>query len=323
VGTGVIARWGLKGSALKALLPLALAGVLSASAAAEELILTEPTVPEAPEMVPELPSMPEVPAAPEAGPGGDIPGAMTASEAPEGEAVPVVREEAGAEGAEEGGGLAAPGAKAAAAAKPDPEEIPLFAEGDPEAAGETAPIGDLSLGRMLAGAAFWLGVVIFVLCAVVYIVKRFVPGATASFRSPAAEVLGRTFLDARKCLYVVKVGRRVLIVASTPERLSTVCEVREPEEVENLIALAVGEPGPAPSAESMNAFRAAIAQEQSRYDVTSSRSQSPEPTTVDELVAGGASDVPAHGSGEGAAMSRIRGEVLKIKQKLQDLKEAS
>lgn len=318
MGTGVIARWGLKGSALIAFLPLALAAVLSASAVGDELTITEPTVPEMPEMVPELPTMPEVPAALEAGSGEEIPGAMRVSESPEGEPAPVASEKP--EGA--GGSAEAPGAKAAAA-KPDPEDIPLFAEGDREAPDETALVGELSLGRMLAGAAFWLGVVIFVLCAVVYVVKRFVPGATASFRSPAAEVLGRTFLDARKCLYVVKVGRRVLIVASTPERLSTVCEVSEPEEVENLIALAVGEPAPAPSAESMNAFRAAIAQEQSRYDVTSSRSQSPEPTTVDELIAGGASDVPGDGSGEGAAMSRIRGEVLKIKQKLQDLKEAS
>ena len=282
-----------------------IAAVLAGTAVGEDAGTTEPTVPELPDLAPELLSILDEPAGL---PAADSPLATVPSvgEGP--------RTEAGASSAPPASERAFDSSKTEVA--PDPEEMPLFVEEEKPPGEQKAQGKDLNLGWMVASAAFWLGVVLMVICGLLWAVKRFFPAATASFRTPAAEVLGRTLLDARKCLYVVKVGRRVVVVGSTPETLATLCEVTEPEEVDAVVALAVGDGASPPPV----TFKKAIEAERSQYGVAA------EIGGADAFVAGEDLDGPGGGGdpvSNDEAMSRIRGQVLRIKQKLQDLREAS
>ncbi len=91
-----------------------------------------------------------------------------------------------------------------------------------------------AVARIAAGLAVfvliaWVGASVF---------KRAFPRGRNLFSSPAAEVLGRTYLDSRRYLALVRVGARVLVLGVSPERISPVCEVQDAEEVTEILSTA-------------------------------------------------------------------------------------
>lgn len=83
---------------------------------------------------------------------------------------------------------------------------------------------------------------VFLICAAflfcMWLVKRYLPGHRQLFSHPALEVLGRTHLDQRRYLSLVRVGRRILVVGVTPDTISPLAEVGDGAEVAEIMELA-------------------------------------------------------------------------------------
>lgn len=83
---------------------------------------------------------------------------------------------------------------------------------------------------------------VFLICAaflfLMWLIKRYLPGHRQLFSHPALEVLGRTHLDQRRYLSLVRVGRRILVVGVTPDAISPLAEVGDGLEVAEIMELA-------------------------------------------------------------------------------------
>jgi len=100
------------------------------------------------------------------------------------------------------------------------------APGDP-----ARPAGGL---RSLATGGACLGLVLLGIVALAWVFKRFAPRAAAAFKSPCLEVLGRTFLDRGRSVYLLRVGERVLVVGCSAAGLERLAEIDDPEEAADL-----------------------------------------------------------------------------------------
>ncbi len=87
----------------------------------------------------------------------------------------------------------------------------------------------LLLYLLVLGGLFWLGLVAL---------KRYVPGGRQLFASPAMEVLGRSHIDPRRYVALVRVGRRLLVVGVGPDSMAPLSEIGDAEEVAELLAVA-------------------------------------------------------------------------------------
>lgn len=109
---------------------------------------------------------------------------------------------------------------------------------------------------MVARTGFWLGLVVLLLCGLVVLGKKFLPKSMGMFKSPAMELLGRSYLDPKRCVYLLKVGKRMLIVGGAENGLCSLGEIVELEEVEHLNALVSN--GESKSGASQGGFAAAL-----------------------------------------------------------------
>ncbi len=85
--------------------------------------------------------------------------------------------------------------------------------------------------------AISLGLVLAVIAGIALLLRRLVP-AVRTMNGSAIEVLGRNHLSPKQSLALVRVGRRVLLIGVTAERLNTLCEVDDAEEVADLLVRA-------------------------------------------------------------------------------------
>jgi flagellar biogenesis protein FliO len=65
-------------------------------------------------------------------------------------------------------------------------------------------------------------------------------GGVRGGRSAAVRVLSRTVLAPRQQVLLLHVGRRVVVVGDSGGRMSTLCEIAEPDEVASLVGAAEG-----------------------------------------------------------------------------------
>lgn len=95
--------------------------------------------------------------------------------------------------------------------------------------------------QLAATVTLFAGLIIACLLAA----KRWLPGSRQLFSHPGLEVLGRTHLDSRRYLALVRVGRRLLVLGASPDTLTPLGEVTDPAEVTELLAIArpKSEPG--------------------------------------------------------------------------------
>ncbi|HOX05736.1 MAG TPA: flagellar biosynthetic protein FliO [Planctomycetota bacterium] len=157
---------------------------------------------------------------------------------------------------------ARPAAQAAATAAPAAEVAPsaprtqsptmnLYDDGEVAAAGSgsrpgaevpAAPVtaAKASALSMVARVGFWLGLVVALICGAVALARKVMPRTAAWGQSQTAEVVGRTYLEAKRCVYLVKVGSRVLVVGSAENGLSPLGEITDKSEVDYLACLARG-----------------------------------------------------------------------------------
>ena len=121
------------------------------------------------------------------------------------------------------------------------ESINLYDDG--EKAGPPPPRASIKKDTplsMVARVGFWLGLVLALVCGLVVLAKKVMPRSGAWGQTPAAELLGRTCLDSKRSIYLLKVGGRVLVVGSAENGLSSLGEVADRAEVDYLACLARG-----------------------------------------------------------------------------------
>lgn len=84
----------------------------------------------------------------------------------------------------------------------------------------------------------WTGVVVGSIIGGVFLLKRFFPGTKSLFTSDLIKVLGRAYLSPSQFLCLAKVGKRVVLIGATRERLTLLGEVTDPEEVTMIVSQA-------------------------------------------------------------------------------------
>jgi flagellar biogenesis protein FliO len=87
-----------------------------------------------------------------------------------------------------------------------------------------------------------LGIVVVIVLGLRFVLRRFAR-ATGGLRGGAIEVLSRTNLLPRQHLFLVRLGRRLILVGSSPAGLTALSVVSEAEEVVELSDVAMGAHG--------------------------------------------------------------------------------
>ena len=94
--------------------------------------------------------------------------------------------------------------------------------------------------RSSAAQIFWViiyfMIVMGIFVGILYLIKRYMPGASKVFAHPGVEILGRTPLDARRYLALVRFGRRLWTVGVSPEGgIQGIGEVSDSSEVTEIM----------------------------------------------------------------------------------------
>jgi len=131
------------------------------------------------------------------------------------------------------------------------------AEGQPTSEPDIPPSGGLNLPRHnieqdfiggtkkteddadfgWAGLVAALVLVLVVIGLVFWAVRKYVPGMRRLTGSGVVRVLARTYLSPRQSVTLIKVGRRILVVGQSADRLSALGEVSDEQEVSELLGL--------------------------------------------------------------------------------------
>lgn len=84
---------------------------------------------------------------------------------------------------------------------------------------------------------FWpMLVVLGVIVACLAAVRKWLPQATRISGGSAVNILARQYVSSKQSLCLVKVGKRVVLVGITPEAMTTLTEIDDPEEIASLAA---------------------------------------------------------------------------------------
>lgn len=133
---------------------------------------------------------------------------------------------------------AAPAQPRAKAGGPESRPVAPAEAGDVEGGRVSRDSGG-SVGGWLRTLAA-LAIVVVLIFAVRWVLRRLAPGARARRLPEAVEVLARTSVSARQQLLLVRLGRRLVLVGCGPEGMSTLSEVTDADEVSALLAGAGG-----------------------------------------------------------------------------------
>jgi flagellar biogenesis protein FliO len=98
--------------------------------------------------------------------------------------------------------------------------------------GASPSAGRLDLPRV-AGS---LAIVIGLIYATRWILRKLAPATASSVASRAVQVLWRNPISSRQKVLILQVGRRLIVVGDNGQQLSTLCEIADPEESAALLA---------------------------------------------------------------------------------------
>jgi len=112
--------------------------------------------------------------------------------------------------------------------------VKLTQPGQTAAAGSRRPVGGAG-ALVTIGSSLAIVIGLFLLFA--YMVRRTAPGQAAVLPGEVVEVLGRTLLDNRQQVQLLRLGRRLILVSVTPAGVETLAEVADPDEVTRLVGL--------------------------------------------------------------------------------------
>ena len=128
--------------------------------------------------------------------------------------------------------VSGPGTSPSAASGPEPQRSPILKR--PSAPPERgAPLRRPWYRSGLAGLAGVLGLVFLVS----YVLRRYVP-AVRALGGGALNVVQRTPLSPKQSIALVRVGRRMVLIGITPDQISSLAIIDDPEECAHLQARA-------------------------------------------------------------------------------------
>lgn len=110
--------------------------------------------------------------------------------------------------------------------------------GEAKASGSPASASKEVFETSLFEMAWPMLVVLFVISVCVYAFKRWMPRSSRPGGGDAVKILARHYLSSKQSLCLVRTGRRVVLVGITPDRISTLTEVTDAEEVASLVGSA-------------------------------------------------------------------------------------
>ncbi len=73
---------------------------------------------------------------------------------------------------------------------------------------------------------------------ILVLAKRYLPGHRQYFAHPAMEVLGRTHLDQRRYVSLVRVGKRILVIGVSPDEINPLSEITDESEITTIMEVA-------------------------------------------------------------------------------------
>jgi flagellar biogenesis protein FliO len=96
---------------------------------------------------------------------------------------------------------------------------------------QVAPQDPFSITRVTLA----LGAVVSLILFFRWGARRFMPGGVTSGHSRAVQVISRTIVSPKQQLMLVKVGRRLVLVANSAAGMNAICEIRDEQEVADLL----------------------------------------------------------------------------------------
>ncbi len=124
---------------------------------------------------------------------------------------------------------------------PSAEKFSLEEDEDSAGTSSSKRPADPSAKDLLIRVGLTLTCLILVLVGIAWVARRFWPGGIHIGRGTGPiRILARTGLPPRHTLYLIRVGRRILLVGVTGESISTLSEITDAEEVDRLEVSATG-----------------------------------------------------------------------------------
>ncbi len=112
-----------------------------------------------------------------------------------------------------------------------PESKPLIENTSPDSRKLVERSSD---GPKLGNFVLWSSVVVALLVAFFVFFRRFTKNSRFFGSTRSIEVIGKRGLGPRQAVFLVEVGGKVLVVGSTRENLSTLGEISDREEIDNI-----------------------------------------------------------------------------------------
>lgn len=67
------------------------------------------------------------------------------------------------------------------------------------------------------------------------LVKKFLSGSGSFFSNSCTEVLGRTYLDSKRYLVLIRLGKKVLLLGVTPEEINCLSEITDSNDIADIM----------------------------------------------------------------------------------------
>jgi flagellar biogenesis protein FliO len=93
-----------------------------------------------------------------------------------------------------------------------------------------------SIGSFL-GVIFSMGIVISLFLGLAWVYKKSLPKSMGRLPHEVVQVLGRTSISPRQQMYVVRFGKKLLLVSQQPGQTQTLSEISDDEEVDRLTGI--------------------------------------------------------------------------------------
>ena len=93
-----------------------------------------------------------------------------------------------------------------------------------------------SIGSFL-GVVFSMGIVLSLFLGLAWIYKKSLPKSMGRLPHEVVQVLGRTSISPRQQMYVIRFGKKLLLVSQQPGQTQTLSEISEDEEVDRLTGI--------------------------------------------------------------------------------------
>ena len=116
-----------------------------------------------------------------------------------------------------------------------PDESTLLPRRNPAAIAPSQSKTNLP-GRVGTLSLIWpMLIVVGAIVTLAMMVKRWSPGRRGGKARSGLQILNRQYLSNKQSLCLIRLGRRVVFLGVTPERISTLAQVDDPEEVASLV----------------------------------------------------------------------------------------